>query len=520
LTVSDRHPTNSGHSNNRQLGNPQSFVAAKERPPREKDSSIFDVFPPRVSLSPVRVPAGRTLDSLPAEILDLIMTNLALDVPPSDFSPRNRDLIACMLTSRRMHRASQAVLYRRVTFPHGRVFSKFLREVERDPELGLLPWRLDLSHFNSLGFGRTRAANGATPDFTRTSFLRALELLPRLNEVLLQHHVATDTDAAVLQQIFFGLPQLRALDLCSMDEPIFVDAFSTTMARLSSSGSMMFNLQNLCLHECCTLPGEDIETLLARLPRLKMLDLHHTQTTDKALLSIPSTASLTHLNLGRCLQITGPGVVEFFQSHPAVQSLVYLNLGCDISRYRLLREVDVNALLPTLPSTLRSLGLNGAALRPNHMPTLVALSKHLEELSISYTSLEVEDIGALVCSGRSEEDPLPSTLRYIDCTGIPSLTQATLFSNASMLLGTASQPLEVIEIGQALATSLTKAPATNTRLGWTINEFGRRSWYVRVHSTPNPSRDWKMGSRWWGMHKVPVAWGDVGGFYGSKMFKA
>ena len=32
-------------------------------------------------------------------------------------------------------------------------------------------------------------------------------------------------------------------------------------------------------------------------------------------------------------------------------------------------------------------------------------------------------------------------------------------------------------------------------------------------------RGWKMGAMWWGMRKVPVAVGEVGGLYGHYMFK-
>jgi hypothetical protein len=37
--------------------------------------------------------------------------------------------------------------------------------------------------------------------------------------------------------------------------------------------------------------------------------------------------------------------------------------------------------------------------------------------------------------------------------------------------------------------------------------------------TDDGSRSWKMGARWWGMRKIPMAVGDVGGIYGHYMFK-
>ena len=447
---------------------------------------------------------------------DRIMTDLALDVPPTDYSPRNRDLGACLLASRRLSTASLAVLYRHVTFPHGRVFSKFLRMIEEHPALGRLTRRLDLSHFSSLGLGRSRQANGATQNFTRASFRRCLELMPNLKEVLLQEHVENDTDEAVLQKIF-ALPHLRALDFCGMSAGSFVDGFTATMAARSTAP---LGIQNLCLHECSTLHSTDIEALLGRLPRLRILDLHHSQVTDAGLRAIPASAALTHLNLGRCTQLSGAGVVDFLLHHPATTELVYLNLGCDVARYRLLREADVDALLPALPTTLRSLNLNGAAFHDAHLPHLVRLAQHCEELSLSHTSLAITDVRALV---NAEPRAPSSALRYLDLTGVASATQANLFAHATSLFGDASLPLEVVELSPALVTSLGKAKATNARLGWTTEEFGRRSWYVR--KTPGgvdaeAPRAWKMGTRWWGMRKVPVAWSDVGGIYGHYMFKA
>jgi len=422
-----------------------------------------------------------------------------------------------------------SVLYRNVTFPHSMVFAKFFSVLQAQPELGSLIRRLDLSHFNPVGFGRTRKYLGEAQYFTATSFQGCLELVPGLQEILLQEHVDEDISTEVLRTILFKLPRLRALDLCGAHKAPFIKAFSEAMEDLRTQPGLMLGLERVSLHQCDTLPSADIATLISRLPRLRILDLSRTRINDEGLLSLPASADLTHLNLGRCSQITGPGVVEFLTTHPAAKNLQYLNLACDISRHRLLREEDVDELLPELPATLRSLNLNGAKLRSDHVSDLRVLVSHLEELGISHCNLSLPEIRSLFQTSAyddedEDEDVFPgSNLRYIDLTGVASITQASLFPSSSLLLGQASLPLEVIEIAPAMATSLAKAKSTNARLGWTVMEFGRRSWYVRENKgriPEDPSRSWKLGSKWWGMKKVPVVCADVGGIHGHYMFKA
>jgi hypothetical protein len=182
--------------------------------------------------------------------------------------------------------------------------------------------------------------------------------------------------------------------------------------------------------------------------------------------------------------------------------------------------------------TLRSLNLNGAKVKPRHVPIILPLTKHLEELGLGYTELTMADVVRLFSKpstntdeNRNKTDWQPPTLHYIDLTGVASCTQPSLYAHAQQLLGPASKPLEVIEVGSKVVSGLEKAKATNRDLGWAVKGLGRRSWYVREPRAKqgeiidNGERDWKMGGRWWGMKKVPVAWSDVGGLYGAYMFK-
>lgn len=323
------------------------------------------------------------------------MAHLAIDLPPSGYAPRNVDLIACLLTSRTLHVATINTLYRHITIPHSQIFHKFLNHISDCPGFGSLIRRLDLSHFTSVGLGRSRQTNAEIQNLTARTLLRCLELTPHIKEVLLQENVDDDVDPRVLEKLLYGLPELRALDLCACSSAAFIDAFTQSLTPLKQDSSRTLSIRRLGLHECFTLPKSTFDLLLPRLVHLTHLDLSHTRVTDAALALLPTDARVSHLNLGLCTQITGPGTVRLLTSHPAVRQLVYLNLACDVARYRLLREPDVDALLPVLPHTLRSLNLNGAQLHSRHVQYLIPLTFHLEELGLAATNLGFGDINAL-----------------------------------------------------------------------------------------------------------------------------
>lgn len=438
--------------------------------------------------------------------------------------------MSCLLTSRIISAATVRVLYRHVTLPHSLVFSKFLRRITQLPELGAMVRRFDLSHFTSLGMGRTKQSNQEIQNFTARTLRDCLAGMPRVQEVLLQEHVDQDVDTDVLRKLFYDLPQLEALDVCASSIASFKQAFTDALAPLKDDRSLSIRLQRICLHECYTLPSADLTLLLGRLPNLTVLDLYHTRVTDASLASIPDSARLSHLNIGRCPSLTASGVLNFLMQHSATKNLVWLNLSCDPSRFRLLDDIDVDALLPALPSSLRSLNLNRAKIKPRHLPILTPLTKHLEELGLGYSDLSLGDIATFFSSDAScilepENNTLPCTLHYLDLTGLSTCTQPQLVKYSSQLLSEGSLPLEVIEVSSKVGATLQKSRGTNADLGWTPKELGRRSWYVRTlgmgraEGAETGKRDWKMGSTWWGMRKAPVAKGDVGGLYGHYMFK-
>lgn len=461
------------------------------------------------------------------------------------------------------------MLYRNITIPHSIIFSKALAHIRQYPSLGTIVRRLDFAHFSSVGLGRTQRMNVDIQNLTARTLRECLDLLPNLKELLLQEHVEDDVDAAVLHKVFTAIPSLRAVDFCGCSSPSFRAAFASVVAADNPDLPPSFpRLRRVSLHECSSLPDDAIHALLPRLVNLTHLDVSHTQITPRTLFSLSRSATLTHLNLSRCTKLTGPDVVEFLTTHPAVtdNSLVYLNLMVDLSRHRMLEESDVDALLPQLSDSLRSLNLGGAKISSRHMPLLIRLSKHLDELGLNSANLALDDINSFFkppspppspqqqeqqsTGGSSslasetttptttpEESPdtnnwTPPQLRYLDLTKNLYITPGALANPKTCLLATPqSHPLDVIELSEKTIATLRQ----RSRNGWVVRELGRRAWYVRDPAIdPNDDnsesattttahddgrRAWKMGARWWGMRKIPMSVGDVGGIYGHYMFK-
>ena len=429
-----------------------------------------------------------------------------------------------------MYAATLSSLYRNITIPHSITFSKVLRQVNNDPELGALVRRLDFSHYTSIGFGRTRQAASALQNVTPRTLKQCLGLMPGLTEFLVHEHIDDELDEDLLQKLLFE-SKLQALDFCACSSRAFTQAFTRVFTDQSTSFPF---LRRLSLHECSTLQAPFFEALLPRLPHLTHLDLAHTLVTDDALVSIPQSARLTHLNLGRCTQLTGARIVDFLRTHDAVKELVVLNLMADVSRYTLLYEEDLEELIPALPITLRSLNLGGAKIKSSTTRMLLPITKVLEELGLGYSDISISDLNSFfrpaitISNYISEDEEMewnpwePCSLRYLDLTGVASISQMSLTDPSCVVVSQQSSPLEVIEVGRDVISRLRDRSKSNRRLGWVVKELGRRGWFVREALESNGddgSRPWKMGARWWGMRKLPVAVQDVGGMYGHYMFK-
>ncbi|KAJ5169590.1 uncharacterized protein N7500_002373 [Penicillium coprophilum] len=518
------------YSDLRGLGNLQAKGWAWEA----QDPEPMQLLPPKVpEMEVLQTPPGPSpLERLPPEVLDQIISNLAVDLPPNGYAPRNVDLVSCLLTSHTLHAATLGVLYRNMTFPHSIIFSKALTHMSQYPALGTLVRRLDFSHFTSVGLGRTKQMNAEIQNLTSKTLLQCLELLPNLKECLLQEHLEGDISVEVIRKLLMSLPNLRAVDFCGCSTQAFSGVFQEALVGGPALPMTMPNLKRLSFHECSTIPAPMFDYLLPRLVNLTHLDLTHTQVNDSALFAIPETARISHLSLSRCTRLRPCALVQFLTTHPSVnESLVFLNLLTDPTRFRLLEETDVSALLPKLPQTLRSLNLGGAKITSDHVPYLVPMSKYLEELGLSSADLSVADVNAFFGRYRNPatgvETDAPSTLCYLDLAKVPQMTIGAIFNtSACSLLSNQSYPLQVVEFSDKIITPLReRAKTQRVSVGWTVRDLGRRGWYVREPSSMphEPSDDgaryWKMGARWWGMRKIPMAVGEVGGLYGHYMFK-
>ncbi|KAE8452516.1 hypothetical protein EG329_000419 [Mollisiaceae sp. DMI_Dod_QoI] len=483
---------------------------------------------PEDKKSDAPAPGKSKLESLPMELLGAIVDQLATDIPPNGFTARNIDLMSLLLTSRAMHSATLATLYNQITIPHSRIFAKFLAHVSDHPALGTIVRRLDFSHFNPTGAGMTARERAQTMNLIPETLLRCLSLTPNLTEFLAQEHVDDDLSSEVIQKLLCDLPRLKALDFCASSSASFRDAFTKVLSDPSLLPARL-PITRLSLHECTILPSSVFETLLPRLPHLTHLDVAHTRITSAALNSIPHTARLTHLNLSKCSFLSGSSVVEFLSTHPAAKSLVYLNLAMDPKSHEMLPADLLTALLPTLPSTLRSLNLKGSKMCSEHIPLLLPLTKHLEELGLG-RHLQLTDIEQLFvpsCTLPLSQQLawIPHTLRYIDVSDLssPELDLGSLFSSQCPILKSVAEPLEVLELSADVQKRLERSGAVLDRVGWCVKEAGRRSWLVRKRSgdqqRDDGSRAWKWGACYWGMRKVPVARAEVGGMYGHYMFK-
>ena len=469
------------------------------------------------------------IERLPTELLEDILWRVTGPNPHNEYASPYADLISCLRVSRAMYVVGLQVLYQNVSIPHSIKFSNVMKNFERDNGLAALVRRVDFSRYSNIGFGRTKQASSQILNVTPKTLKRCLELTTNLQEFLVHEHIDDELSIEVLEHVF-SRPHIEALDFCACSSTSFTEQLSSFVARPSPSISP--SLKRLSLHECTTFQAPFFEKLMPLLPSLTHLDVAHTLITDKALLSIPKTARITHLNLGRCTRITGGAVVEFLTQHPAVKnSLVYLNLMAEPGRHRLLSDTDLSALLPRLPSTVRSLNIGGARTKSVHLPMLQRLAEQVEELGLANADLTSEEIESL-CISQDDKIPFTSSIRYLDLTDVSSVSQFSLQFPKSPkhkpLASRASKPLEVIELSDSVLEPLRKS--TQPRRGaptpdWTVRELGRRGWLVRVPEggsgevVDDGSRSWKMGARWWGMRKVSVAQMEVSGMYGFYAFK-
>lgn len=460
---------------------------------------FFLIFPPLIHAPHIPL-------TLPGAIIDL----LVVEIPPNGLTTRNTDLMSLLRTSRAIHAATLTTLYRHITIPHSRIFRKFLTTITEYPVLATIVRRLDFSHFNPSIMFSTAAERLQAQNLTSETLFHCLALTPYLKEFLAQEYIDDDLGPDVLRKLFFDMPSLTSIDFCGCSSPAFKKSF---MAILDDQWPETLTVTKLSFHKSLSLPSSVFETLLPRMPSLTHLDLAGTRVTDKALLAIPETARLTHLNLAKCKELSADVVTKFVTSHPACQNLVFLSLGADPSTHLLLGKSDLDALLPHLPSTLKSLNLRGSRMDSSHVDELTKLTQSLEELAVG-RGLAMSDIHRLFFRDQQWQT---HNLKYLDICDVE-----TIIGSASTLLLPASAPLHVIELSERAYERAAKVNKNLQRVGWFANEFGSRYWLRRTDidepSSDTGHRSWKMGAKSWGMRKIPTVISEVGGMYGSYMF--
>jgi len=468
---------------------------------------------------------GSPIECLPIEIANQIIGHLAIDVPPNGTARRNVDLMSLLLTSKTMHHATLDTLYRNITIPHSKIFHKFLVHITQQQALGTLVRRLDFCHFNPAQLFSTAAERLQAKNLTSETLLRCLNLTPALQEFLAQEYIDDDLSADVLRKIFLGLQNIKAVDFCGCTSAKFREAFTSIVPEEWPS---IPSLERVSFHKCMTLPSVVFEKILPSLPRLTHLDVAGTRITDRALMSIPHSAKLTHLNLAKCKLLSARAVIDFLANHPAARKLVFLSIAADARTDQLFGPEDISDLLPTLPRTLKSLSLKGAKMDDAHMDLLRPLTKHLEELAIG-RGVKLQEINRLFVPDETEDvemqvDWVPHTLKFLDLSDMWSgeLDLTYMFGKECAMLKPFSDPLMVVELAEDIFKRVSKSLPVLNAAGWRASECGVRGWMVRQtvngQARDDGVRAWKMGAESWGMRKIPVAVVDVGGMYGSFMF--
>jgi len=392
----------------------------------------------------------------PPEILEQILGELLNDRKSTSIYSALRNVSSCLLVSKSFYLASLPVLYTHIPVSHSAQFSALLHHLKEYPYMGKLVRCLDFSGFNPVGLGRTERENAQVMDLTATTLSECLDLTPNLQEFLVNVHMENDIDELVLRNLF-SLKRLEAVDFCACSSESFIQAFQ----HISTTSFFSPSLRRVSFHECSRLPPSVYEHMIPYLPNLTHLDVTHTQILAQTLRAISPSARLTHLSIAKCPNIPGDTIASFLMTHPAVQELFYLNLHHDPTLQHPLSEELLNLLLPSLPSTIQQLILDGAVLSAEQ---LKLLPHTLTELSIAFSGAETDDVVQLL-----ETDGC--RLEYLNMTGL-QLDAFTMHRNGIFLHG----PVRVYEVSEKLRTSLLE---DRSDVPWeVVLGRGTRGWYV------------------------------------------
>ncbi|KAK0100573.1 hypothetical protein ONS95_007031 [Cadophora gregata] len=475
--------------------------------------------------APAHAAGSSPLERLPAEILTRILLYVAAptmrkgwDIPhalPGEHSSRPNSLLPTLQISHRIHDIAIFIMYRdpNIRTPKVSSITRFFETLDQNPSLSTLIRTFDITRSALCGYTLT---------------LEKISRLPRLRDLRLSlSHVK---DVRMLQRLMFGFPSLQALTLdvsCLSEKTRMLrGAFEGLPGELESGIESLRFVDGSGaggLH----IPGV-LESLLPRMRKLRVLDVSRTCVTVDALVSIPSTARLTHLNVWGCRDLELDELVNFLISHPAVKdSLVVLKAGY-IADGAPLNERQINTFLSQAPPTLRSLDLSMSSMGPSNIPYLQKLCSQLEELSVGqnfdmyniesmilkprydfddeYRSCPARELtkeeakheailepmrnavamcrlrrrlsSVTVSESREGRRARGSTLRYLNLSSIPAEEQGMI--KQSVLFGRETGPLEVVELANIPWEDFEVLGRVCGAVGWREEWEDKRVWVERL----------------------------------------
>jgi hypothetical protein len=208
---------------------------------------------------------------------------------------------------------------------------------------------------------------------------------------------AHNLDLHILKRLLRNqLPNLRALEwgpTVTSEFEYFLEHFSSGIAT---------RVSNIVVRSTDTEMTSVVRCLVKTMPRIQHLDLTTSNVfIVEALEALPVEAKLLSLRTSikpsfACVDLS-KFMSKFMSSNPALfDQLVMLDLqGDDNEILRLESTKDISNLISQLPSSLRSLNLEGFATCPSHLPLLEKHCPNLEELSIE-NGIQLEDLEDMI----------------------------------------------------------------------------------------------------------------------------
>jgi hypothetical protein len=431
-----------------------------------------------------------------------------------------RSLLSCLTTSQALRSSTFPILYRTVQLSKASSVTIFNAQLERDPCLGKLVKELDISGL--------AAQSAVWQEDTVAMVIRWLALMPQLQSIKTPvewtsgnySSPARNLDLHILKRLLRNqLPNLKSLAW----GPTVTPEFEYFLNHFS--GGIKTKVSKLAVHSTDTEMTNIVSTLLRTMPRIQHLDLTTSNVfIVEALEALPAETKLVSLRTSMKPSFACADLSRFISSNSTIfDSLLMLDLqGDDNEVLRLESTKDIAALISHLPTSLRSLNLEGFATCPSHLPLLEKCCPFLEELSIEngiqlehleemilpphtihneppqlttpheditdskyHTILEPMAKAVAVCKLRKrltsvtvteEKLKTSSRIKHLRIRKMPSCEQRKL--RTSVLLGEYAGVLESVQLGEKIGGD-EMLDVVCRAVGWRIERRGREFWIQR-----------------------------------------